>query len=148
MNYGSLACCLEYARKNEQKEWLQLYLRNDGKNLAFADGLLIEDRYYYGPIEINLEMLHFPAGTPEYLTDVNDIEWFYTVVERMKESYQKDWDVPPLIVNFDEGKFVVNDGRHRYEMYHQLGIRKAYVLFWVTGEEDNKELQTRLEEMT
>lgn len=114
MIYGTLTLAQEYSQKGQQKEWLQLFLRNDGKNLAFADGLLKEQRYYIGPVKIPLEILHFDTGTPKYLTEPNDIEWFYQVVDRMMKAYQDNWDVPPLIVNYHEGRFEVNDGRHRY----------------------------------
>jgi hypothetical protein len=140
MKYGTMAIAKKYASEQKQQEWLQLFLRNDGHNLAFAEGLLLEKRYYIGPIKVLLELLNFPTDIPDYLTATNDIQYFLNVVERMKESYVNQWDVPPLIVNYDSGIFEVNDGRHRFVMYHQLGIKETEVLFWITNEADYNEL--------
>jgi hypothetical protein len=39
MMYGSTKCAMEYAQRGAIDEWIQLFLRNDGKNIALADGL-------------------------------------------------------------------------------------------------------------
>ncbi len=147
MRYGTLEIARGYAKKDMQHEWLQLFLRNDGKNLAFADGLLLKKRYYIGPVKINLDMLQLKAGAPEYLTRENDITYFFEIVDRMKAAFEEAWDVPPLIVNYAKGKYEVNDGRHRYEMYQQLDIKEAEVLFWITDEEDYNALKKKVREL-
>lgn len=58
----------------------------------------------------------------------------------MKSSL-KDWDVPPLIVEYRDDKFIVNDGRHRLEMYRQLRVEDVDVVLWTTGEANAKKLQ-------
>ncbi|MHC1746788.1 MAG: hypothetical protein AB9856_00190 [Cellulosilyticaceae bacterium] len=145
MKYGNMASAKQYAKDEKQHEWLQLFLRNDGKNLAFAEGLLLEKRYYIGPIKINLDMLNLKAGIPEYLTREDEIKFFYEIVSNMKIAYKDSWDVPPLIVNYSEGTYEVNDGKHRFEMYHQLKVKEVEVLFWITNEEDYYILQKKLE---
>ena len=50
MIYGSTKCAIEYSQRGEIDEWIQLFLRNDGKNVALADGLLQKKRYYIGPV--------------------------------------------------------------------------------------------------
>lgn len=146
MKYGSMYIAKQYAKDGKQHEWLQLFLRNDGKNLAFADGLLLEKRYYIGPLKINLDMLNLQAGAPKYLKKEGDIRFFFEIVDKMKEAYLNHWDVPPLIVNYSDGIYEVNDGRHRYEMYHQLDEKEVEVLFWITEKEDFEVLKKQLEE--
>ncbi|MBB3131368.1 hypothetical protein FHS19_006088 [Paenibacillus rhizosphaerae] len=50
MIYGSTQCAIEYAQRDAIDEWIQLFLRNDGDNVALADGLLEKKRYYIGPV--------------------------------------------------------------------------------------------------
>lgn len=39
---------------------VQLFLRGDDKNVALADGVLLEPRQYWGPVEIELKLLDDP----------------------------------------------------------------------------------------
>ena len=140
MKYGTLAQAKMYNDKGKIDEWLQLFLRNDGKNIALADGLLLEERKYLGLIKLNISFLKdVKEGTPEYLFKENDIEYFFWIVENMKSSLN-GWDVPPLIVEFRDGGFYVNDGRHRLEMFRQLGVEVIDAVVWTTGEEDFNKL--------
>ncbi len=139
MIYGTLGQAMKYAQCGKIEEWLQLFLRHDGKNIALADGLLREERRYLGPCIINLDMLKIKQGAPEYLTKENEIAYFFYVVDMMKAHYS-DWDVPPLIVEYDGGIFRINDGRHRLEMYRQLGMESAYAVLWTTGEKNYRDL--------
>lgn len=142
VNYGTLRMAQEYAKKGKIEEWIQLFLRSDGKNIALADGLLLEKREYLGLMKIKISFLKdIEEGAPEYLTQERDKEYFFWVVENMKDGLE-NWDVPPLIVEFRGNQFYVNDGRHRLEMFRQLGVEEIDVVLWTTGEEDkNKVLE-------
>lgn len=123
---------MEYAKRGCIEEWLQLFLRGDGKNVDLAAGLLLEPRMYWGPVEIELKLLAgIQSGAPEYLSRDGDIAYFFDVVDRMKDVYGK-WDIPPLILEYAKDGIRVNDGRHRLEMYRQLGIAKAWAVCWKT----------------
>lgn len=140
MIYGTYAKAKEYMERGEIALWLQLFLRNDGKNLALADGLLLEERHYVGLRRIPISLLKdVKSGTPEYLHDRDSIDYFFYIVDKMKEDIEH-WDVPPLIVNYYEGRFEVNDGRHRLEMYRQLHAEEVDAVLWVTGDDDYKKL--------
>ncbi len=74
MIYGTLQAAMEYADRSCIEEWLQLFLRGDGHNVALADGLLLEPRQYGGPVDMELKLLdEIQSGAPEYLTKNNDI---------------------------------------------------------------------------
>lgn len=140
MIYGTYSKAKEYMDRGEIALWLQLFLRNDGKNTALADGLLLEERHYVGLRRIPISLLKgVKSGTPEYLHDKDSIDYFFYIVDRMKAN-SGHWDVPPLIVEFTDGTFRVNDGRHRLEMYRQLEAREIDVVLWATGERDYKKL--------
>lgn len=140
MRYGTLTQAKYYHDNGRIDEWLQLFLRNDGKNLALADGLLLEKREYFGLMKIDISYLKdVKAGTPEYLTQENDIEYFFWIVDNMKKDFD-GWDTPPLIVEYRDDRFYVNDGRHRLEMYRQMGVQIVDVVLWTTGEDNKKKL--------
>ncbi|MBQ8799934.1 MAG: ParB N-terminal domain-containing protein [Lachnospiraceae bacterium] len=147
MIYGTLSLAKQYDKEGKIDEWMQDFLRADGKNLALADGLLLEERYYFGLREIPITLLSdVKSGTPEYLHAANDIQYFFEVVDRMKDSLANEWDAPPLIVEYVYGKFKVDDGRHRLETYRQLGVERVWAAVWTTGEENRKTVEKILED--
>lgn len=131
---------MEYANQHKVEEWLQLFLRNDGKNCELADGLLLEERYYLGPVKTDITKFNVEEGAPSYLTQENDIKWFFSIVDKMKSIYN-NWDMPPLIVNFTNGRYEVNDGRHRHEALRQMNVNNAYVIFWTSSKDDYAKLR-------
>ena len=147
MIYGTLSLAKQYDSEGRIDAWMQDFLRADGKNLALADGLLLEERHYFGLREIPITLLSdVKSGAPEYLHAENDIQYFFYVVDRMKESLAEGWDAPPLIVEYVYGKFQVDDGRHRLEMYRQLGADRVWAAVWTTGEENRKTVEKILED--
>ena len=147
MIYGTLSLAKQYDSDGRIDAWMQDFLRADGKNLALADGLLLEERHYFGLREIPISLLSdVKSGAPEYLHAENDIQYFFYVVDRMKESIAEGWDAPPLIVEYVYGKFQVDDGRHRLEMYRQLGADRVWAAVWTTGEENRKTVEKILED--
>lgn len=146
MRYGTYSKAKEFMDQGKIEEWIQLFLRNDGKNLALADGLLLEKRHYIGLRRISMSLLaDIKSGAPEYLKDEDSIQYFFWVVENMKRDIAH-WDAPPLIVNYADGRFEVNDGRHRLELYRQLKREYVDVVIWVTGEEDYDRIRKELKE--
>lgn len=140
MKFGSYTIAREYDERGEIDRWMQLFLRADGKNPALAEGLLKEERFYIGLREIPLSLLEgIKSGAPEYLHDQDSIDYFFDVVDRMKQAHGS-WDIPPLIVEYGEKGFYVADGRHRLEMYRQLGITRAPAALWTTGARRRDEL--------
>lgn len=147
MIYGTLSLAKQYDKDGRIDVWMQDFLRADGKNLALADGLLQEERYYFSLREIPITLLsEVKSGAPEYLHAANDIQYFFEVVDRMKESLSKGWDAPPLIVEYMFGKFRVDDGRHRLELYRQLGVERVWAAVWTTGDENKKTVEKILED--
>ncbi|MBQ9768082.1 MAG: ParB N-terminal domain-containing protein [Lachnospiraceae bacterium] len=146
MIYGTLTLAKQYNEAGKIDQWMQDFLRADGKNLALADGLLLEERHYFGLREIPISLLSdVKSGAPEYLHAANDIQYFFEVVDRMEESLP-NWDAPPLIVEYVSGRFQVDDGRHRLELYRRLGAERVWAAVWTTGEENYNTVKRILEE--
>lgn len=140
--YGTLEISKEYLDKNQLEDWIQLFLRNDGHNVALADVLLKEERCYTGIVDFDFNLLeNIKAGAPEYLIRENDIEYFFAIVNEMNEALGS-WNPPPLIIEYRvDGSFHVCDGRHRLEMYRQKNVKTVPAIVWTTGEENFKRLQ-------
>lgn len=140
--YGTLEISKEYLDKNQLEDWIQLFLRNDGHNVALADGLLKEERCYTGIVDFDLNLLeNIKAGAPEYLIRENDIEYFFAIVNEMNEALGS-WNPPPLIIEYRvDGSFHVCDGRHRLEMYRQKNVKTVPAIVWTTGKENFVKLQ-------
>ena len=140
--YGTLEISKEYLDKNHLEDWIQLFLRNDGHNVALADGLLKEERCYTGIVDFDLNLLeNIKAGAPEYLIRENDIEYFFAIVNEMNEALGS-WNPPPLIIEYRvDGSFHVCDGRHRLEMYRQKNVKTVPAIVWTTGKENFVKLQ-------
>lgn len=140
--YGTLEISKEYLDKNQLEDWIQLFLRNDGHNVALADGLLKEERCYTGIVDFDLNLLeNIKAGAPEYLIRENDIEYFFAIVNEMNEALGS-WNPPPLIIEYrEDGSFYVCDGRHRLEMYRQKNVKTVPAIVWTTGKENFVKLQ-------
>ena len=133
---------LEYSNRNEIDKWLQLFLRDTsgehpGDNFPLADGLLLEERFYVGPILLELDKLE-TVRIEKDIDDYNDLKYYEEVVEDMSSNY-KDYNFPPLIVEYKDDKLYLTDGNHRYSALRKLGIDKYYVVIW-----GNKELENNI----
>lgn len=118
------------------EKWVQKYLRGEGNNIPLADGLLLDKRFYLGPILwdiLSLERCCGPEHEMKYHT--NEID-FNRRVNGIIERIINGWEMPALIVNYENGIFTINDGNHRHEACKRLNIRKVPVIFWITKEKD------------
>ena len=133
---------LEYSNRNEIDKWLQLFLRDTsgehpGDNFPLADGLLLEERFYVGPILLELDKLE-TVRVEKDIEDINDLKYYEEVVEDMSNNYE-DYNFPPLIAEYKDDKLYLTDGNHRYSALRKLGIDKYYVVIW-----GNKELENNI----
>ena len=142
IKYGNLETAMEYCKRNRTEEWIQQFLRCDGHNVALADGLLIEERFYTGIVQYDITLLHnIKEGDPEYLSKKDDIDYFFSIVDEMVESTAY-WNPPPLIIEFrSDNGFYVCDGRHRLEMFRQKNVKAIPAIVWTTGKDDYEKLK-------
>ncbi len=70
-------------------------------------------------------------------------EVFERKVEGIMDAFRKGADLPPLIVNYEDGKFTLNDGNHRYEAYSRLGREDCAVIVWTTSEKDMSDFKEK-----
>lgn len=123
---------LNYSKRNELDKWIQSFLRDDSyknanPNIALADGLLIEERFYIGPILINLDRI--TSKRIEKDLKGNELDYYEKAVERIAKDY-KDYNLPPFIVEYKDNKLYLTDGNHRFSALKKLNINKYYVIIW------------------
>ena len=138
--YGTLKSAVQLGKEDRITDWVFGFLEGVGENLALASGLKHQNRFYLGPVNLDLSLLVEPLGVPTYLTQENDIEWFYEVVERMSLALEEGWDMPPLIVEYTGGRYVVNDGKHRLAALREMGAMEAAAIIWTNSEEEYDEI--------
>lgn len=56
----------------------------------------------------------------------------------MKSDY-KDYNFPPLILEYKNNNYYLTDGNHRYSALIKLNIKNYYVIIW-----ENKELEKEI----
>ncbi|MCI8372740.1 MAG: ParB N-terminal domain-containing protein, partial [Lachnospiraceae bacterium] len=60
MEYKSaLSSAVGYAANGRLEEWVHTYLRSDGHNQEFSDGLKRFDRYFLGPVNMPPLIVHY-----------------------------------------------------------------------------------------
>ncbi|MBR3116457.1 MAG: hypothetical protein IKF36_01100 [Bacilli bacterium] len=121
-----------YSKEGRIDEWIQEFLRNKfdehaNPNLPLADGLLLEERFYYGPVEIDLDKI--TTIRVEEDLEGNELEWYNKVVDRMSNDFNGS-NFPPLILEYKDNKLYLTDGNHRYSTLRRKDVDKYYAIIW------------------
>lgn len=135
---NSLSAALRMAGAGELEAWVHGYLLSAGRNPAFSEGLRREKRYYLGPMEMELEGLERCCGPEPEMEYRVDAAGFEAHVAELQRAVLAGAGLPPLIANYHAGEFVLNDGNHRLEALRRLGIRRGWVVVWVSSEQDRQ----------
>ena len=140
---ATLSAAMEYGREEKMDAWIHLYLNEEGRNIPFSDGLKLFDRYFISPAQFPISLFHRCAGPEEDMKYKIDKDWWAIKVARLEEAIKNDPDMPPLIVHYVDGEFELNDGNHRHKAYENLGIETAWVIIWITEEEELKDFMSK-----
>lgn len=135
-NEFSLSTALSFSKEGNIENWVHDFLCGEGGNKPFSDGLKLFNRHYIGPIKMELNKFQRCCGPEDYMKFVIDKNGFeynvYNIINKIKDG----WDMPPLIINYSNGVFELNDGNHRYEALKRSNISEYYVIIWITDEVD------------
>ena len=127
----------QYASEGKLEEWIHAYLNaGDWANRGLSEGLSRQQRWWIGPIEMELAGLVRACGPEagmEYRVD--SAQWSERTL-RMAQSIADPLAVPPLIVEYRQGILSVRDGNTRYEAMQLKGRRTCWVLIWYNTEHD------------
>lgn len=126
----------EYSNEGRIEDWVHSFLCNEGNNIAFSDGLKLEKRQYIGPLNMPLHLFQRCCGPEENMIYKINEDGFLWRVSEIAKRRESGWDMPPLIINYSDNVFELNDGNHRYQAMINSGINKCDVIIWTTGIED------------
>jgi len=132
----SLASARVAATEGRAAEWVGEFLASRGSDNAILAAALAQDRHsWVGPLEVAVTDLVPLAGPADevVLCPVEPDEW-EADVESMEESIEEGWDPPPLLVEYQDGQLLLQDGNHRYDALLRAGASRAWAL--VYGPED------------
>lgn len=132
----TLKSAFQYAEDGKIEEWVHLFLNGEGDNASFSDGLRLKKRYYFGPMKFKLDMFVRCCGPEPNNKYVIDREGFEEHVSVLQNRFKEGWDMPPLIVNYCNGIFELNDGNHRYEALMRSGVDEYFFIVWTTTKSD------------
>jgi hypothetical protein len=135
----SLATARDAAERDELALWVGDFLASRGSdNAVLAAALAQQKHWWLGPLEVPLDDLVRLAGPEDdALVEIDTDEWEHDVGE-MEESVEQGWEPPPLLVEYQDGRLLLQDGNHRYEALVRAGEAHAWVILWFgdPGERD------------
>lgn len=140
----------EWAEKGDIAGWVQRFLRNDegehaNPNIGFADGLLIEERFYIGPVSLPLDALA-TVRVGENISDAREMAEFRRKVNAIA-ALLPEWDMPPFIVQYWDGALKLTDGNHRFTALREAGATHADAIVWGSAQYE-AEARTKIESVT
>lgn len=133
---GTVISAKEYASQGMLEEWIHTYLLFDRKNKSFSDGLKFFKRIYIGPLRMETNMFVRNCGPEEGMKWQVDGPIFEERVENMMKALEKGEELPPLIINFVDKGFEMNDGAYQFEAMKRLGIEVCDTIIWITEKKD------------
>jgi hypothetical protein len=120
------------ARRGKIADWVSEFLASRGSDNAILAAALAQDPHSWaGPLEValgDLEPLAGPADE-EVLCPIDPTEW-ENEVEAIEARIDEGWDPPPLLVEYQNGQLLLQDGNHRYEALVRKGQPTAWVIVY------------------
>ncbi len=129
----------EYNDCDLLEEWIHTYLIFVRKNKEFSDGLLLEERYYLGPIAMPLDLLSRSSGPEEGMKWRVDEEVFEMRVSDWRKKVRNNQILPPVIVGYTDKTFEINCNSPLFEALVRENVTYYPVIVWCTKETDYKD---------
>lgn len=127
----SLESARAAAAAGHTARWVGELLASPGSdNEMLAAVLAQRELWWVGPVSLAVEDLIRLAGPEDdALCEIDESDW-EADVEAMTESVEQGWEPPPLLVEYQDGRLVLQDGNHRYEALVREGASSAWVLVY------------------
>jgi hypothetical protein len=128
---------IEYARSGQIETWIHAYLTNgEWAYLGLADGLCLQQRWWIGPISVDISNMSRCCG-PEAGKEYKVAQELWELrITRLMQSITDLMTVPPLIAEYRSGNLSIRDGNHRHEAIRRKGWLNCWVVVWHNSEED------------
>jgi len=126
------------------EEWIDTWLRAAGNNVALADGLKKQKRYWIGPIRFPLEKLARCCGPEEEMEFREPVERWNQRIDSLVEQIQSGVGLAPFIATYGNGTYSIRDGNHRYGAYKKLGLKTYWTIIWCDTKDDFEKVKSSL----
>ena len=125
------------AERGELAVWVGDFLASAGSdNEILAAALAMRPHWWVGPLELPVARLERLAGPEDdALCEIDDDEW-EDDIDSMEDSLDEGWSPPPLLVQHDHGRLLLQDGNHRYEAMTRAGEERCWVIVYFDDEAD------------
>jgi hypothetical protein len=125
------------AERGEVAVWVGDFLASDGSdNEILAAALAQRPHWWVGPLELPVTRLERLAGPEDdALCEIDDDEW-EDDIDSMEDSLDDGWSPPPLLVQYDHGRLLLQDGNHRYEAMVRSGEERCWAIVYFDDESD------------
>jgi hypothetical protein len=126
----SVEAARDAASRDELEAWVARFLSSPGSdNEPLAHELTRPTRWWLGPVLVPIDRLHRLAGPPDdpVLCPVDDDYW-RDDIDDMARLVEDDWEPPPVIVTYRDGRLDLEDGNHRVEGIRRAGRDRAWAV--------------------
>src|SRR4051794_14419404 len=124
---------------DDLRAWVRDFLASPGSDNPVL-GNVLTDRlvWWTGPMRLPLHSLERLAGPPDdpVLCPVDEDYWDDRVDDMARRIADEGWEPPPVVVSFQEGSLVVEDGNHRIESLRRAGREEAWAVVGFSAESD------------
>ena len=128
---------ISFSEDGRIEGWVHAFLNGPGRNPELSAGLKLIERFWRGPIEIDLSNLVKCCG-PGLEFDEPEEAW-----ERRTDEISRKLDegvnLPPLIAQYRDGELSLRDGNHRCGGLEKAGVERYWVIIWYDSELDYNE---------
>lgn len=140
----SLASAFQAADDDRIALWVGDFLASPGSdNEILAAALATKRHWWIGPIRLPISDLVRLAGPEDdVLVPIEEEEWEEDV-DAMEESLEEGWQPPPLLVEYQDEKLLLQDGNHRYEALERAGETEAWALVMFANPDDREAFTDR-----
>jgi hypothetical protein len=115
------------------------FLRGQGRNVPFADGLEATPHWFAGLVVLPLGELVRICGPERGMPYREPISSWRARVAQMSVALRAGWRPPPLICEAE--RLLINDGNHRAEALRLAGADAYPAILWASSQ---SALRTRL----
>jgi hypothetical protein len=129
-----LASALSAAANDQIEDWVHAYLNGPGRNPVFSEGLRRRRRFWRGPLPVPLTILERTCGPEPGLPFVVPVESWTRRIAEIMASFESMESFPPLLVQYEAGRFLIRDGSHRFGAFEKLARQTCWVILWYADE--------------
>lgn len=137
----TLATAKEAAETDSMAIWVGEFLASRGSdNAELAAALANRPHWWVGPVCLPIDRLEPLAGPDDdVLVPVEPEAWEGDVGE-MASSLEEGWEPPPVLVEHQDGKLLLQDGNHRHEALRRAGATHVWAVIWCDDEAEGDRL--------